>query len=116
VSKLFPAYRVLAIVVGILLTILVFVGLPLKYLTTEGTSVQLFGEHVTTVVGIAHGWLYMAYLVVAFLLSRRARWSLPFTLLTLAAGLLPIVIFFVEHAVNRKVRAEHPELVPSLAP
>ena len=109
-KNLFNVYRVLAIVVGILLTVLVFVGLPLKYLTTDGTSLQQTGDTLTTVVGIAHGWLYMAYVVVAFFLSRRARWSLGFTLLALAAGLIPILIFWVEHRVTQKVRAEHPEL------
>ena len=110
-KNLFNTYRVLAIVVGILLTVLVFVGLPLKYLTADGSSLQHTGELVTTVVGIAHGWLYMAYVVVAFFLSRRARWSLGFTLLALAAGLIPILIFWVEHRVAQKVRVEHPELV-----
>lgn len=109
-KKLFGVYRVLAIVVGVLLTILVFVGLPLKYLTTDGTSLQQTGDTITTVVGIAHGWLYMAYVIVAFLLARRARWSLPFTLLALAAGLIPILIFWVEHRVTQRMRAEHPEL------
>ena len=113
VKNLFNVYRVLAILVGILLTILVFVGLPLKYLTADGSSLQDTGTTITTVVGIAHGWLYMAYVVTAFFLSRRARWSLGFTLLALAAGLIPILIFWVEHRVTQKVRAEHPELVSS---
>jgi integral membrane protein len=111
VAILFPTYRVLAIVVGTLLTILVFVGMPLKYLPTEGTSPQVFGDNVTAIVGVTHGFLYMAYLVVAFLLWRYARWSLPFAVLVLAAGVLPILIFFIEHEVTKRIREEHPELV-----
>jgi integral membrane protein len=53
----------------------------------------------------------MAYVVVAFLLSRRARWSIQFTVLALIAGLVPLLIFWVEHKVNQRVRAENPELV-----
>jgi integral membrane protein len=109
-SRLFPVYRVLAFVVGILLTILVFVGMPLKYLATDGTSLQSFGDQVTALVGVTHGFLYMGYLVVAFLLWRLTRWSLPFAVLVLAAGVLPILIFFVEHEVTRRIRQEHPEL------
>jgi integral membrane protein len=109
--RLFPTYRVLAIVVGVLLTILVFVAMPLKYLATDGTSVQVFGDHLTSLVGVAHGWIYMAYLVVSFALSRRLRWPVPFTLLVLLAGLIPILIFWVERQVNLRVRREHPELV-----
>jgi integral membrane protein len=112
-SRLFPVYRVLAIVVGILLTILVFVGMPLKYLTTDGSSLQSFGDQVTALVGVTHGFLYMAYLVVAFLLWRLTRWPIPFAVLVLAAGVLPILIFFIEHEVTRRVRADHPELAPT---
>ncbi len=109
--NLFTTYRVLAMIVGVLLTVLVFVAVPLEYLPEQGTSLQRLGERLTMVVGIAHGWLYMAYLVVSFTLSRRLRWTLPFTLLVLLAGIVPILIFWVEHKVNQKVRAEHPELV-----
>jgi integral membrane protein len=112
VAVLFPAYRILAIVVGILLSILVFVGMPLKYLWAEGSGAQVFGDNVTAIVGVTHGFLYMAYLVVAFLLWRLARWPLPFAVLVLAAGVLPILVFFIEHAVTQRIRAEHPELAP----
>ena len=60
-----------------------------------------------------HGWIFMIYVVVAFLLARRARWSVGFTLLMLVAGLVPLLIFWVEHRVAQKVRAENPELVAS---
>ena len=110
-SRLFLAYRVLALTVGVLLTVLAFVAMPMKYLLTEGTSAQVFGDHLTTVVAIGHGYLYMAYLVVAFLLARRVRFSTAFTILVLAAGLLPLVIFWIERRVEHRVRAEAPELV-----
>jgi integral membrane protein len=102
---------VLAIVVGILLTSLVFVAMPLKYLLTEGTGAQVFGDHLTTVVAVGHGYLYLAYLLVSFLLWRQTRWPLPFAVLVLLAGLLPVLIFFIERMVNRRVRRENPELV-----
>jgi integral membrane protein len=113
VAVLFPAYRILAFVVGILLTILVFVGVPLKYWWATGSSPQVFGDNVTAIVGVTHGFLYMAYLVVAFLLWRLARWPLPFAILVLAAGVLPILVFFIEHEVTKRIRAEHPELAPT---
>jgi integral membrane protein len=113
VSKLFLLYRVLAIVVGVLLTTLVFVAMPLKYFTTDGTSINDFGNGLTVIVAVGHGYLYLAYLVVAFLLWRQTRWPLPFAILVLAAGLLPILIFFIEHMVTVRVRREFPELAPS---
>jgi integral membrane protein len=103
VQKLFPAYRVLAFVVGTLL-VLLCLGMICKYLTTDGSSIQTFGENFTPIVAVGHGWIYMVYLVVAFLLARRERWSIAFTVVMLLAGLIPLLIFWVERQVEHKVR------------
>ena len=107
--KLFTAYRWLALVVGVLLAFCSLVALPLKYLPADGTALQEFGE-AASVLWVAHGWVFMVYVAVAFLLGRRAGWSLPFTGLTLVAGLVPLLIFWVEREVVRRIRADHPEL------
>ena len=107
--SLFNVYRALAMVVGVLLAFCSLVALPLKYLVTEGTDLQQFGESAS-VMWLVHGWVFMVYVVVAFLLSRRANWSIGFTLLSLIAGLVPLLIFWVERQVVRKVRDENPEL------
>jgi integral membrane protein len=104
-NRLFVSYRVLAFVVGVLLAFCALVAFPLKYFTTEGSSIQQFGEDAS-IMWLFHGWIFMVYVVVAFLLSRRADWTVRFTLLVLAAGLVPLLIFFVERVVVRKVRAE----------
>jgi integral membrane protein len=108
VKKLFDAYRVLALVVGVLLAFCALVALPLRYLATEGSGLQQFGE-TASIMWAVHGWVFIIYVVVAFFLARRALWTLPFTLLVLVAGLVPLLIFFVERAVSRKVRTEFPE-------
>ena len=107
--NLFTAYRVLAFVVGVLLAALA-VGMVLKYGLTEGTELQVFADGLTATVALIHGWLYIVYVVVAFLLSQRAGWSLQFLLLMLLAGLVPFLIFWVEHRVVVRMRAEHAEL------
>ena len=99
-------YRVMANVVGVLLIVLILVGVPLKYLTEEGTSLQQTGEWITTYLGITHGWLYMIFLVTAFLLSRKARWSIGFTIVTLLCGTVPILSFWGEHRATAAVRAQ----------
>ena len=99
-------YRVMANVVGVLLIVLILVGVPLKYLTEEGTSLQQAGEWITTYLGIAHGWLYMIFLVTAFLLSRKARWSIGFTIVTLLCGTVPILSFWAERRATAAVRAQ----------
>jgi integral membrane protein len=125
VRKNLTAYRVMATIVGVLLVVLCLIGVPLANFdgsgmwgvfdstpswVTPGSSAQELGEAITTYLGVAHGWLYMIFLVSAFLLSRRARWDLPFTLVTLVCGTIPLLSFWAEHRATRRVRAEHPEL------
>ena len=101
----------MANVVGLLLIILILVGVPLKYLAADGSGAQDAGEWITSYLGIAHGWLYMIFLVMAALLARKARWSIPFTITTLLAGTVPVVSFWAEHRATKSVRAAHPETV-----
>lgn len=109
-QKLFRAYRVLALVVGVLLTFNAFVVFPLEHFLTEGTSLQKLGSDLAF-LWVIHGWFYMAYFVVSFFLARRLRWSIGFTLLMFVAGLVPLLIFWVERVVVAKVRAESAETV-----
>ena len=106
-------YRVMATVVGVLLIVLILIGVPLKYLTTEGSDLQQLGEWITTYLGVAHGWLYMIFLVMAFLLARREKWDVPFTLTTLVCGTVPVLSFWAEHRATARVRAAHRVPAPS---
>jgi integral membrane protein len=96
----------MATIVGVLLIVLILIGVPLKYLAADGSGAQELGEWITTYLGVAHGWLYMIFLVTAFLLSRRERWELSFTLVTLVCGTIPVLSFWAEHRATRRVRRE----------
>lgn len=100
-------YRVMASIVGVLLIVLCLVGVPLKYFTDQGTGTHQAGEWITTNLGVAHGWLYMIFLLMAFMLSRIARWQIGFTLVTLLCGTIPVVSFWAEHRATARVRAEY---------
>ena len=76
---------------------------------TDGSRLQQFGEDAS-IVWVFHGWIFLIYCVVTFFLSRRAAWSVPFTILVLAAGLIPLLIFWVEHRVMQKLKEENPDL------
>jgi integral membrane protein len=120
------AYRVMANIVGVLLVVLILVGVPLAnfdgtpmwgifdstpVIWTEGSQPHAAGEWITSVLGVAHGWLYMIFLLCAFLLSRRAAWPMGFTLVTLLCGTIPILSFWAEHRATQRVRRKH--LVPT---
>ena len=115
-------YRIMANVVGVLLVVLILVGVPLANfdgsgmwgvfprtpdLFAVGSTPHEVGEAITTYLGVAHGWLYMIFLVTAFVLSRKAGWDLPFTLVTLVCGTIPLVSFWAEHRATERVRREH---------
>ena len=119
-SRTLTAYRVMATVVGVLLVVLCLVGVPLANFdgspmwgvfdstptwVTPGSDAQHAGELITTYLGVAHGWLYMIFLFSAFLLSRRAAWDFPFTVVTLVCGTIPLVSFWAEHRATQRVRA-----------
>ncbi len=90
-------YRVMANVVGVLLIALMLVAVPLKYLADVPAPVQ--------VVGTAHGWLYALFAIATVDLALRAKWTLKGTVLTLVAGTVPILSFFAERSVTRRMRA-----------
>jgi integral membrane protein len=120
VKRTLLAYRVMATVVGVLLIVLCLVGLPLNEAHRVnpawfpvGTSAQQLGDDISKYLGVAHGWLYMIFVVVAFTLSRRARWDLPFTLVTLLCGTIPILSFWAERRATSRVRRELAEPVPA---
>lgn len=104
----FTLYRVLALVVGVLLVVGT-AGSVLKYGFPDGGGAQQFGDDLTP-VWLVHGWIYMVYVVVAFVLTQRAGWALPRFLLMMVAGLVPGLIFWVERRVADQLRAENPEL------
>jgi integral membrane protein len=88
----------MAWVTGVLLLILVFVAVPL----------QIFGndDRLVGIVGMAHGYLYMVYVVTALVLAYQARWRPGWTLLVLLAGTVPFASFVAERKVVAAVRRE----------
>jgi integral membrane protein len=122
------AYRVMATIVGVLLIVLCLVGLPLHYgylvsdaawlaePAMEGADATAgwgwrLGSAISAYLGVAHGWLYLIFLITAFLLSRRAGWDLGFTIVTLLCGTVPVLSFWAEHRATVRTRAEHPATV-----
>jgi integral membrane protein len=89
-------------------------GVMLIVLLT-GTAIRLTtgDDTLVAIVGPAHGFLYMVYLVTAFDLAVRAKWRFVRTVLVLLAGTVPFLSFVAERAVVRWVRAEQSQNVPS---
>jgi integral membrane protein len=92
----FNAYRVLAVLIGVGLVTLVFVGVPL----------QATGHRqVSEIVGPVHGFLYIVYLLLSANLWQRERWPLRFAIPVALAGVVPFLSFYAERKVTQAVRA-----------
>ena len=121
-KPLFNAYRVMATVVGVLLIVLCLIGLPLHWAHLidpawfpVGSTGEQLGDNIAKYLGVAHGWLYMIFVLVTFALSRRARWEIGYTLVTIISGTVPILSFWAEHRASRRVRAQLADPVPAQA-
>ncbi|GAA3720390.1 DUF3817 domain-containing protein [Streptomyces tremellae] len=102
-------YRVMAYVTGVLL-ILLTLGVIAKYVL-DINGAAAFVE----IVGIAHGWLYIVYLVFAFDLGSKARYPVMRQLWVLLAGTIPTAAFFVERRVSRELEAKVADPAPVAA-
>ncbi|KAF4409440.1 MULTISPECIES: DUF3817 domain-containing protein [Streptomyces] len=88
-------YRVMAYVTAVMLLVLC-TCMVFKY----GFDT---GEDITFMVSQAHGVLYIVYLVFAFDLGSKAKWSFGRLLWVLVSGTIPTAAFFVERKVVRDV-------------
>ncbi|MER7052193.1 MULTISPECIES: DUF3817 domain-containing protein [unclassified Streptomyces] len=93
-------YRVMAYVTGVLL-ILLCLGMIAKYLLDIDGA-----DGFTHVVSLAHGWLYVVYLVFAFDLGSKAKWKVSKQLWVLLAGTVPTAAFFVERRISQELEAK----------
>jgi len=91
------AYRFMAFLTGVVL-ISGCVALILKY----GTSLDV--EPWTGYLWVAHGYLYLIYVITTCVLGYKLRWPLARYVLVALAGTIPTMSFVAEHFVTRAVR------------
>lgn len=113
-------FRVSAIVTGVFLLLLVVMMVArygflvdIEYSDAYGfglTPRELIEErgslNVSLVILTTHGWLYVVYLALNFLLWRFTRWSFGRFLFIALGGIIPLLSFFFEFSVPRWVREE----------
>jgi hypothetical protein len=119
-------FRVSAIVTGVFLLMLVVMMVArygflvdIEYSDAYGlglTPRDLIEErgslNVSLVILTTHGWLYVFYLALDFLLWRFTRWSFGRFLFIALGGIIPLLSFFFEFSVPRWVRAEIAKVQP----
>ncbi len=89
-------FRLISGIEGLSYILLLFVAMPLKYVAGEPLAVRI--------VGMAHGWLFIGFVLALLAARRPAGWTWTRTVLLFALSLVP----FGALAIERFVRAEGP--------
>ena len=100
-KNLATAYRVLAWIVGLnlILVVIGFVGQK----TTDELSWFNRNDGLISAVDIAHGWMFMALVVMIVVLARRHRWEPWFTITTALLATIPVVSFWAENRASHAI-------------
>ena len=80
-------FKITSLLEGLSYILLLFVGVPLKYMGNNDILVKS--------LGMPHGMLFMAYILIALLIRKRMNWDAPTTGIVLIASLLPFGTFYV---------------------
>ena len=102
-------YRVMAYTTGVLLVLLCLSMIAKYGLDISGAA------DMTRVIAIAHGWVYVVYLVFAFGLGSKAKWPGGKQLWVLLAGTIPTAAFFVERKISRELDGRIAGRTPAVA-
>lgn len=80
-------FKITSFLEGMSYILLLFVGVPLKYLAGNTVLVKS--------LGMPHGLLFLAYIVLALFIRSRMKWDVKTTFIVLIASLLPFGTFYV---------------------
>jgi len=86
--SLLNSFRIVALLEGVSYILLLFIATPIKYLGDDPTYVKL--------LGMPHGVLFLAYIVLAIMVSQELKWNIRTLLIVLVASIIPFGTFYIE--------------------
>ena len=86
-------FRLLSLVEGLSLLTLLLIAMPAKY---------QFGHDFVWPVGMAHGVLWLAFVLTSLVVSHLQRWSVLVWLLALVCSVLPFGFVGLDRRVKRE--------------
>jgi integral membrane protein len=87
-TKTLKIFRVIAFLEGLSYILLLFVAVPLKYFYGDPQHVKL--------LGMPHGLLFIAYIVMAIWFWNDFKWSKRILYLVLLAAIIPFGTFYID--------------------
>ena len=94
--KLLSIFRIVAFLERLSYILLLFVGVPLKYLGNDVTLVKL--------LGMPHGFLFMDYIPFIIILRFDTPWFKKHFILIALASVIPFGTFVVEHKLRKTIK------------
>ena len=96
-SSAVKRFRFMALVAGVMSLLLWFVDLPVVYLFNNPDW-----KAAVAWIPFVHGWIYLAYVLVALQFSVKANWPIKKIVWVLLAGTLPFASIAAERRVVRQ--------------
>ncbi len=96
-SKLLPTFRIVALLEGVSYILLLFIATPLKYFADDPQYVRM--------LGMPHGLLFIAYVVMAVLMSKDMKWDGKTLMIVLVASIIPFGTFYIDKKYLKSVNA-----------
>ena len=93
-NQLITIYRIVAFLEGVSFLVLLGIAMPLKYIYNLPEMVRI--------VGMAHGVLFIAYLLLVFVMREKQNWMIKNTLIALVASILPFGTFYADKKLFKK--------------
>ena len=81
-------FRLITLLEGSSYLLLLFVAVPLKYLIGDESYVKL--------LGMPHGVLFIAYIILSFVMRKKMNWNTTSFITILLASIIPFGTFYVD--------------------
>ena len=81
--------RVISYLEGISYVLLLFIAVPIKYYANDPSLVKL--------LGMPHGLLFVAFVIVSLMNSKKYDWSFIKTVFVLISSIIPFGTFYVDY-------------------
>ena len=88
------SFRLLSLVEGLSLLVLLFIAMPAKY---------KFGHDFVWPVGMTHGVLWLAYVLMSLVVSHLRKWSVGAWLLALLSSVVPFGFVLLDRRLKREL-------------
>jgi len=87
--------RVIALLEGLSYILLLFIAVPVKYVLEDPQFVKFLGK--------PHGLLFIAYVIIAIMISSDLKWSKNVLFVVLIASIIPFGAFYIDKKYLRDV-------------